>query len=134
MSKILRILISTGESDLFWMREAGPFFLKCTGITELLLKDQDRGVVTIVGYLPEAAVLRKLKCGDVLEIVNRCCGSRDEYTAEDVILRLELLEVLLKRIPHLVALRSDEDMRLCLEVIANCKVTFLFGLEEPEEA
>ena len=128
-----RILITTGESDLFWMRDAGPFFLKCTGITELLLKDQDKGVATIIGYLPDALALRKLKCGDVLEIVNRCYGLRREHTAEDVILRLELLKVLLKRIPNPVALRADEDMRLHLEVIADCKVTFLFGLEEPEE-
>ena len=128
-----RVLITTGESDLFWMREAGPFFLKCTGITELLLKDQDKGVVTIIGYLPDALALRKLKHGDVLEVVNRCSGLRREYTAEDAILQLKLLKMR-KRIPGLVALSSGEDMRLHLEIITDCGVSFLFKLEEPEEA
>ena len=126
-----RILMTTGENDLFWITDEGPFFLRCTGITELLLKDQDKGVVTLVGYLPEALVLRELKCGDILEIINRCYGLRREYTAEDVIVRLEILDVV-RKIPNLVALRPEQDMRLNLEVTASCRVTFLF--DRPEEA
>jgi hypothetical protein len=114
------------------MRETGPFFLKCTGITELLLKDQDEGTVTLVGYLPDALELRKLGCGDVLEVVSRHHGLRREHTAEDVILRLGVLRAT-KRIPNLVALKPEEDMRLSLEVIADCKVTFLFS-DRAEEA
>jgi len=128
-----RILITTGENDLFLVRGGEPTFLKCTGITELILKDQDRGIVTLIGYLPDALVLRDLKCGDIVEIVNFCRGIllRDEYDAEAVIIRLKLLEMR-KRIPNPVALGPEQDVRLSIEVTASCRVTFLF--ESPEEA
>lgn len=125
-----RTLVTTGENDLFWMRDGEPVFLKYVGMTELSFGDQDEGTAVLTGYLPEALKLRELKRGDTVEVVNRCFGARKEYTAEDVIIRLELLKVV-KRIPNPVALRPEEDMRLCLEVIAHCKVTFLF---RPEEA
>ena len=125
-----RNLITTGENDLFLMRDGEPIFLECTGITELLLRGQDKGIVTLVGYLPEALRLRDLEHGDTIEVVNLCRdGLRDRYDAEGVIVRLELLEVE-KRIPNLVALRPKQDVRLNIEVIASCKVTFLFSTEE----
>ena len=129
-----RILITTGESDLFLMKDGKPIFLKYTGITELLLRGQDKGIVTLVGYLPEALGLRDLEHGDIVEVVNLCRGGlRDKYVAEGVIVRLELFEIE-KKIPNLVALRPEQDMRLSIEVIASCKVAFLFKPEKPEEA
>ena len=122
--------ITTGENDLFLMRDGEPIFLKCTGITELLLRGQDKGIVTLIGYLPEALSLQDLERGDILEVVNLCRGGlRDRYAAEGVIIRLELLEVE-RRIPNLIALRPVQDERLNIEVIASCKITFLFNTEE----
>jgi len=127
-----RNLITTGENDLFLMRDGEPTFLKYTGITELLLRGQDKGIVTLVGYLPEALRLQDIERGDILEVVNLCRGGlRDKYIAEGVIVRLELFDVE-KKIPNLVALRPGQDVRLNIKVIASCKVTFLF--KSPEEA
>ena len=126
-----KILVTTGENDLFWMKDGEPVFLKCVGMTELSFGNQDKGTAVLTGYLPEALILRELECGDVLEVVNRCFGARREHTAEDAIIRLGILKIS-KRIPNPVALRPEEDMRLCLEAIVHCKITFLF--ESPEEA
>ena len=126
-----RNLITTGENDLFLMRDGKPTFLKYTGITELLLRGQDKGIVTLVGYLPEALRLQDIESGDTIEVVSSCCGSlRNKHDAEGVIVRLELFDVE-KKIPNLVALRPEQNERLNIEVIARCKVTFLF--KSPEE-
>ena len=124
-------LIMTGENDLFLMRDGKPIFLRCTGITELVLRDQDKGIVTLVGYLPDALKLQDIESGDIIEVVSSCCGNlRDKYDAEGVIVRLELFDVG-KEIPNLVALRPEQNMRLSIEVIASCRVAFLF--KSPEE-
>jgi len=119
---VVRELITVGDNDLFRVVDGGTFRLECVGIDKVLLVGEHKATVYITGYLPTALVLRELKEGDVLEVVN--CRSKR------CIAHFEILEVLERKIPDLVILAPDENQRLQLNLVLDCRAQIFGGYEK----
>jgi len=93
----------------------------CGGkVTERSIIKAKGATVTVSGYLPSSWPLFVLGEKDRLEVLRRCCGRRDWYESDEVIVRMDNIVVTGRKIPHLVVLDPGDEDALELVVTLNC--------------
>ena len=123
-----RDIIMKEDNDIFHMSPDGPIHMPCVGIENINFASLDSARVTLVARMPSAIKhLSEIPSGAMLEVVNRCFGSRGEYTAEDVIVRLGHCIFGERWFPNLVAVRPENAGRITLCAEATCKLELLLA-------
>lgn len=122
-------VIMKEDNDIFHMSPDGPVHMPCVGIEDISFMSLDSAKTILIAHTPSAIkYLSEIPSGATLEVVNGCSGRlRNEYTVENVIVRLGHCVFRERWFPNLVAIRPEDAGRIALYAEATCKLELLLA-------